>query len=170
MKKLIYLFSIVVLLASCQTVTNKKAEVQCTKKEKVPKMLVGGVQLSDLKAKPYSEWFDEGFAGYVVDSATLANIDMSGISAVVVFGTWCGDSQREVPRFAKIAQYIGFDNFKLIAINRKKEAKETKVKSLDIQRVPTFIFYRDSVELGRIIESPKQSIEKDLFGILNLTK
>jgi hypothetical protein len=37
---------------------------------------------------------------------------------------------------------------------------------LDIQRVPTFIFYKNNIEAGRIIENPETSLEQDMVKIL----
>ena len=36
----------------------------------------------------------------------------------------------------------------------------------NIEFVPTFIFLRDSTEIGRIVESPEVSLEQDMFRIL----
>ena len=83
-------------------------------------------------------------------------------------GTWCGDSRREVPRFYKIIDNLNFDENKItvINVNRKMEAKGIDVQSLEISRIPTFIFCINNKELGRIIETPKKSLEKDLMGII----
>jgi hypothetical protein len=37
---------------------------------------------------------------------------------------------------------------------------------LDIQRVPTFIIYKNNIEVGRIIENPVTSLEQDMINIL----
>jgi hypothetical protein len=40
------------------------------------------------------------------------------------------------------------------------------VDSLDIELVPTFIFYRKGMEIGRIVETPLQTMEEDIYRIL----
>ncbi len=40
------------------------------------------------------------------------------------------------------------------------------ITNLKIERVPTIIFYRNGVELGRITETPVQSLEKDMEVIV----
>jgi len=40
------------------------------------------------------------------------------------------------------------------------------IDNLDIKRVPTFIIYENGEEIGRIIETPKKSLEKDLEKIV----
>ena len=42
-----------------------------------------------------------------------------------------------------------------------------ETEGLNIEKVPTFIFYKNGIEIGRIIESPEKSIEKDFLKILN---
>jgi hypothetical protein len=42
--------------------------------------------------------------------------------------------------------------------------------SYNIVYVPTFIFYKDGVEVGRIVEAPKHSLEIDIINILNNIK
>ncbi len=89
---------------------------------------------------------------------------------MIVLGTWCGDSKEKVPRFLKILDLLGttFDDLKLIAVDREKTAPDMDVKGKYlIEKVPTFIFYKGDVEIGRITETPKVALEKDLFFILN---
>jgi len=35
-----------------------------------------------------------------------------------------------------------------------------------VENVPTFIFFRNGEELGRIIEAPDKSLEEDMAGII----
>jgi thiol-disulfide isomerase/thioredoxin len=86
-------------------------------------------------------------------------------------GSWCGDSQEQVPKFYKIISLLNFDENKiqLIAVDRKKHAREydALVQSLNIELIPTFIFYKNGKEIGRIIETPKETLEADILEILN---
>jgi len=92
------------------------------------------------------------------------------VKITLVLGTWCSDSRREVPWFYKILESLEYDldNMKVICVNTAKTAEGIDVDQLDIQKVPTFIFYKEGVELGRIIETPQTSLEKDMAKILNL--
>ena len=83
-------------------------------------------------------------------------------------GTWCSDSRREVPRFYKILDSLNFPSakVKLIMVDRKKEAAGIDISPFNIELVPTMIFYNDGLEDGRIIETPKETLEKDLEEIL----
>jgi hypothetical protein len=45
------------------------------------------------------------------------------------------------------------------------------VADLNIERVPTFIIMNEGIEIGRIIETPEETLEADLLKILqNLFK
>ena len=136
-------------------------------------ILIGQINLDGFKNAPFNEWFDEEYAVYQVDDSTLTTMDkddfMDNVKITMVLGTWCGDSRREVPRFYKILESLEYDleNMKVICVNRSKTAEGTEVDQLDIQRVPTIIFYREGLETGRIIESTQESLEKEMVGIVN---
>ena len=54
----------------------------------------------------------------------------------------------------------------MIAVDRNKEDLNGEVDSLAIELVPTFIFYREGKEIGRIEESPRETLEKDFNKIV----
>jgi thiol-disulfide isomerase/thioredoxin len=93
---------------------------------------------------------------------------LRGIKITLVMATWCGDSRDWVPRFYKIMDQLGFKykNLTLICVDREKKATGTNVEDLNIELVPTFIFYRKKMEIGRIIEVPVDLLEKDILKIL----
>jgi len=106
-----------------------------------------------------------------------ANIDMfmpgdnslNDMDITIVMASWCPDSQREVPRMIKVLEALDYpmEMVKIIAVNRQKEVPNIDLSAMEIKYVPTFIFYKDGEELGRIVEMPKQSLEIDIINILN---
>ena len=86
----------------------------------------------------------------------------------IVWGPWCGDSQLHVPRFYKVLKDAGFPEHKitLIEVNRDKKSVTAIVDHLNIERVPTFIIFEADKELGRIVEHPEATLEKDLLELL----
>ncbi|MCK5055732.1 MAG: thioredoxin family protein [Candidatus Aminicenantes bacterium] len=86
----------------------------------------------------------------------------------VYLAFWCGDSKRNVPLFLKIIDQISSG----VKVNyysvERKPTKDTKyfVEKLEVERVPTFIFYRDDKEIGRIIENPKSNMLEDFLEIV----
>jgi len=169
MKNIIVLFVIASFLYSCgnnninKTVFDEKAS---------DNILIGYVNREGLKMEPFHEWFTPGYRHYEVKDSILQQIDKEdfkkNIDVTVVLGTWCPDSRREVPRFYKILDHLEYNTHKMkvICVNTKKTAPNTNADELNIQRVPLFIFYRNGKEIGRIIESPKKSLEADMVEIL----
>jgi thiol-disulfide isomerase/thioredoxin len=134
-------------------------------------MMIGKIKLKDFKVAPFKTWFDEEYNSYKPDYKTLSEITKidKKIKVLVFFGSWCGDSRREVPRFLKIAEHLKIKKKKIsyMGLDRKKTAPVYKENIWDIQYVPTFIFLKEGKEIGRIIETPNESLEKDLKKILN---
>ena len=44
--------------------------------------------------------------------------------------------------------------------------RSNEAEGLRIELVPTIIFYKDGSEIGRIVETPVESMEKDLLKII----
>jgi thiol-disulfide isomerase/thioredoxin len=104
--------------------------------------------------------------------ARLKNKDIDDLTITIVLGTWCSDSRREVPRFMKIIDLWGFprEKIRFIGVDINKIAPLEEYSGLDIERVPTFIFFEKKIEKGRIIEVPVTSLEQDTENILAGTK
>lgn len=90
------------------------------------------------------------------------------VDITLVLGTWCSDSKIQVGRFFKVLDQAGYNvkRMNVIGVNRKKQAFTTNIESLNIELVPTFIIYQNGKELGRIIETPKKTLEKDLAKLI----
>lgn len=124
-----------------------------------------------LARPPYSEWYIKGFDDYRPDMDViekLSGIGRDDLSLKIIMGTWCSDSRREVPRFMKVLEMWNFPaaNVTFIGVDNVKLSPVSKFDTLDIQRVPTFIIFKNKVEAGRIIENPQTSLEQDLVKIL----
>jgi len=94
---------------------------------------------------------------------------VSAIDAIdIYFAFWCGDSENNVPQFIKILDSIGALGLKVnyFKADRKKPGEKFYFEKLKVERVPTFIFFKEGKELGRIIENPKKSLEEDSLEIL----
>jgi thiol-disulfide isomerase/thioredoxin len=92
----------------------------------------------------------------------------AGVDFIVFFGTWCEDSEREVPRFLKIADLaeIPADLIRLYGLDRSKKSSDGLTDKFDIKSVPTIIFLRNGREIGRIVEKPQTTVEEDMLSIL----
>ncbi|HEX2975075.1 MAG TPA: thioredoxin family protein [Bacteroidales bacterium] len=133
--------------------------------------LLGYFDPSGLKRQPHAEWFYKGFDSYMPSSEyinKLLDIGYEGLTIKIVMGTWCPDSRREVPGFMKILDQWHFPAEKVtfIGVDVNKLSPVSEFEGLHIERVPTFIFYKNNIEAGRIIEVPKTSLEQDMVNIL----
>ena len=134
--------------------------------------ILGQASIERLMSEPFNEWYLKNHDEYQVDVEALESIQLPD-SITIFMGTWCGDSKREVPRFIKILETADFDlkKLKIICLNtgfqNYKQAPEREEAGQDIHRVPTFIFHSESQEeIGRIVEEPIVSLEKDLEEVL----
>ncbi|NER13175.1 thiol reductase thioredoxin [Leptobacterium flavescens] len=136
--------------------------------------LLGEVNREGLNSNSFKAWFQANYNGYPVnEEAVEASKDLIRDYEITVFlGTWCGDSRREVPRFYKILDAMGFpeEQLKLICVDHVpgayKKSPGGEEKGLNIIKVPTFIFYKDGKEVNRIVERPVVSLEEDIRKIL----
>lgn len=142
--------------------------------QKVPDMLIGEVVKEDFMKEPYISWFEVNYEEYEVDTSVLKKLkkDIKKTKITVFLGTWCGDTRREVPRFIRILDELNFDHkhVEFIALDRSKAAPGYKPQDFDVQYVPTFIFFKNGKECGRIIESPSESLEMDMANILKANR
>ncbi len=133
-------------------------------------MLVGPCSRDAFSDTSFAWWFTPEYEQYKPDSVTVKEIEYNydDVKTTIVMGTWCSDSHEQVPRFFKVMDEAGYpaDNVRIICVDREKKDGSGMVDSLNIELVPTFIFYKEGVELGRIVETPKQTMEEDIFEIL----
>jgi thiol-disulfide isomerase/thioredoxin len=172
MKKTLLLVSIVVLAAcaSNQKIANNNTKPKATKNAKGN--LVGYATKNDFAQEPYgSEWFNDYYEYYETDKSVINNLKpvLNDITIKGFMGTWCDDSQRETPNFYKILDETGFDYSKLdlVTVNREKKANGIE-KGYNIERVPTFIFYKNGKEIGRFVEHTVDgaTLEHDILQIV----
>ncbi len=86
----------------------------------------------------------------------------------IYFAFWCGDSENNVPPFQRILDEIGDTGIKVnyYVVQRKKPGEKYYFENLKVERIPTFVFFKDGKEIGRIIENPKVTLEEDFLEIV----
>jgi len=166
MKRILFLLLIVAV--SCTPKVNREVYSD----HEAQTIMIGEVNWEGLIKPPYGDWFKPNYLNYQVDSVSLATIEdkLEGVEIVVFMGTWCEDSQVEVPQFYKILDHLGYNlnDLTVSAIDRSDDGIVLTPKATEhnIEKVPTYIFYRHGIELGRITEYPVKSLEKDMAEIL----
>jgi thiol-disulfide isomerase/thioredoxin len=147
--------------------------------EKGP-LLLGAVTRSDILTQ-FPQWQTE-YEAYVPDPDLIAILATcpQETDILCVLGTWCSDSQREVPRFWKLLDEAANDGLRLrmLATGRRADQEEENRllgeigfapnlrQQYAVELVPTFIFASAGVEVGRIVESPTESLELDTVELL----
>jgi tetratricopeptide (TPR) repeat protein len=140
-----------------------------------PPNLLGRCTAEQLDEEPFAEWSREEYTGYSPNAAILEElrtVDTDGTRFTVFFGTWCGDSRREVPRLLKLFDAMGLPegSVELVGLDRTDEAlkqsPDREERGKEIYRVPTLIVERNGEEISRLVEHPVLSLERDLLAIL----
>lgn len=135
-------------------------------------ILYGFCTLDGLKqSSTFKIFWDIEQKEYVIKTEILSLITstmLKDITIAVIFGSWCDDSRMNVPRFMGILDFLKFplDQVNIIAVDKKKKVETMNLEEFKIEKVPTFIIYRNKTEIGRIIENPQISLEADLLKIL----
>ena len=133
-------------------------------------IMIGYCNMAGISDTAFNSAYREEYKVYKPDKEIIDQIYplLDGIILTIVMGSWCSDSREQVPRFCKVfdlARHSSPDPT-LICVDRGKKAGDVSLKGMDILKVPTFIVYFNGRELGRIIESPKTTMEKDFLEIL----
>ncbi|MEN8928908.1 MAG: thioredoxin family protein [Flavobacteriales bacterium] len=153
----------VLILSSCQEIETNSSASSID--------LIGEIEIEELNTNENTTWFNKEFESYQLDSVIMDSLSLyknkfEEVTITIFLGTWCEDSHKEVPRFSKVMNELGIENTKLIGVDYNKETPAGFEKGKDIRHVPTFIINKGGKELGRIVETPIESIEKDLLTLI----
>ena len=131
-------------------------------------ILLGSIQRADLEMEPHATWFTENYDAHLLDNTLVADLKTAfdGVTVTLFMGTWCSDSQREVPAFFKIMDALDDEVIvNLIAVDENKLVPDGSATEAGITNVPTFILSRNGKEINRIVEFPIFSLEQDMLDI-----
>lgn len=161
-------FVLIMMVAGCTT----SDRYQITVEESGSKIVTGTFERSLLEQDPdFKSWFEFRYNEYEVDTTLLHDVfeDVQKIQYIVVAGTWCGDSKREIPHLLKVLDklHTGRDQVRFYGVDRSKKSDDGSTELFQIDRVPTIIVLRNGKEIGRIVERPDETLEKDLVKILS---
>lgn len=125
-------------------------------------ILVGVVTKEHLLVS--EEIFNDNYRDFsleVTDEVALNNWPKN-LHIDIYFGTWCHDSQREVPKILSILENNKQTTSQLIALDVNKNDTGGLAKAANIKFTPTFVIFAEGKEIGRIIERPNDSLVKDI--------
>ena len=153
--------------------TFAQSEYETSKDENGSLVFKGEIRFDDLEKEPSFVWF-KNFNSYKPDEAAIAFLkqNLKDHELVVVMGTWCEDSHNLIPKLYQVLTLSNYpmDKLKLVGVDRGKDALNGEKGKYNIERVPTIIILKDNREVGRMVESVRQSIEADISDIINMNK
>ena len=165
MKKI---FLSLILLVSISCTAQKKEATAVIDKDGY---LIGIANKESFNQEPFNEWFAPNYNDYTTDKEILKKLKplLSNITIKAFMGTWCGDSQEQTPIFYKILDEVAFnyDNLEIVAVDRQRSTPNNLQEGFNIERVPTFIIFKNGKELGRFVEYPRETVETDLLKIVS---
>ena len=131
---------------------------------------MGKINRQNLLTYEYSNWFETEYLTYKIPNGWIEKNEnlLNQMELKLFLGTWCEDSEREVPGMLKLLDYSGFDfsNIEMYAVSEEKNTNENYENGLNIINVPTLIFYKNGKEINRFVEFPNISLAKDLEQII----
>jgi len=136
-------------------------------------ILMGEINEEGLSDPIFVEDWQDRYDVYLPDRVVARKLKKifkknKDISIKVFMASWCGDSKQHLPDFVKLVHQTKLRDVRYYALNRQKEMDDLDfidLYSFNIERVPTFIVYKGGQEIGRIVETPQVSLEKDLLDI-----
>lgn len=130
-------------------------------------MLLGRIGKQEIFTR--FEPFKKNYDTYAVSDSMnvfLKQMEKS-VHIEIFFGSWCGDSKRNLPPFLKIVDACADKiSYRIYGLDRTKKSTDGLTEKYAIKRVPTMVFLQNGREIGRFTEHPVQSIEADVIRIL----
>ena len=128
-------------------------------------------EISRDKVLANPEW-RENYDGYNPDPERIPTLKEKlgeNVRVDIYLGLWCQDSRNNVPPFLKILDTAGTAVPVRFFNVQRKPVKSIRyfVDKFQVDRVPTFVFYRGDREIGRIVENPKEGLAEDMEEILS---
>ncbi|WP_178985783.1 thioredoxin family protein [Winogradskyella helgolandensis] len=138
--------------------------------------LLGRIDKKGLEGDNYKSWFTKNYENYQPKSEQVSAItsELKNYTITLFLGTWCGDSQLEVPKLYKVLEACEFpmEQLTVVAVSRQanmyKQSPQHEEAGLNIHRVPTVIFYKNGKEINRIVEHPIKTFEEDIQNIITV--
>ncbi|RMA79304.1 thioredoxin-like protein [Umboniibacter marinipuniceus] len=127
-------------------------------------MVVGPISAEQLLANHHH--FSERYEAVGQVELTPAEIEtLNEMEFIVLFGSWCHDSVREVPYFIRIMEAAGITEYQLIGVDYSKQDDAGLAAEYGLKSTPTFVVLNaEGGEVGRFVESNPKSMEDVFLG------
>ncbi len=162
--------SLIILLAGCGSKQQKPLPISPVKASSGEMILLGKINKANLQVFNHTPWFNQDYQSIAIDPQWIENLKpyLKGLRIKVFMGTWCEDSQREIPHFFKLLHAMEFDqkHVEMYAMSEEKTTPENYEKGWEIYNVPTIIFLKNENEINRFVEFPVNSLQSDITKII----
>ncbi len=133
-------------------------------------ILLGEISREQLETGSYARWFHPAYDEYQPDSLVVNYLsgELDGVQISVYVGTWCGDTKRQLPRLFNLMDELELsqEDLTMVGLDRDKRDEQGDERVMGVHRTPTVILSRAGRELGRIIETPVETLERDMLRIV----
>jgi thiol-disulfide isomerase/thioredoxin len=161
--------AILTLVCILCSIYSCKVMAQNEQKKDTEVIHLSDFQRHNLNNNTVYPWYLPAYQAYTPDISVLRPLYSikKSITVTIYGGSWCDDTHALLPVFYKVADAISMDSssIKLIGVDRDKKAAHGEEKDMNITKVPSFIFYYDGKEVGRIVESVQKTMEQDMAAI-----
>ena len=170
MKKFFFT-SLIILFVGCGSKQQKPLPTSPVKASSGEMILLGKINKANLQTSNHTPWFKQDYQSISIDDPQwIENLKpyLGGLRIKVFMGTWCEDSQREIPHFFKLLQALEFDqkHVDMYAMSEEKTTPENYERGWEIYNLPTIIFLKYGNEINRFVEFPVNSLESDITKII----
>ncbi len=164
-----YLIPLAIIISTIQ-LNAQDFKITTDEKNSEP-LILGYCPASIIIDSLFKDTWTTEYDNYKPDYKTLDSLEgkLENVNIKIVFRSTCSDSREQLPRLFKILNELNYDvnSITLIGVSREKQGLSNETEGLEIELVPTIIFYKDGSEIGRIVETPVESLEKDLLRIIS---
>ncbi|QHL88950.1 hypothetical protein GU926_16545 [Nibribacter ruber] len=185
MKKHLLVFATALALAGCAGSKQSSSEAVHTginpnenREEKTATgetILIGPITRVAFDQAPYSGWFHPAYQRYTPNAKIMEELTplLENVTFKAFVGSWCIDTQRDLPRLFKVLDVgrVPLTKLQMVSLREDKTTWTGEEKQYNVTAVPTFIVYnKEGKELGRIVEVAYPTIEMQLLNIIKGTE
>ncbi len=130
---------------------------------------VGPLAEGELRELVQARGWEAGRERATKDAAKPFEAVELGASVTVYFGTWCHDSQREIPQLLDLLDKFKGDvpfAVRFVGVNKDKTEPRQLLAGEQVLSLPTFVVTRQGREVGRIVQRPPRGLGTDLDLLL----
>jgi thiol-disulfide isomerase/thioredoxin len=160
-------------LPNSTTHSTKGSTTQAQKPHKTYPVVMGEISWKDWQraaqwetyAPPANYTPSPAFTSRIEEDVRATDLDLRFI---LFAGSWCEDSQTELPKFFALADAasIPANKITIIGVDENKFEPSGMAAKYGIYKIPTLIALKNGKETGRIIEKPRTSWELDVIVII----